>query len=134
MYVSKETVRRYSATQDQAGNAAEVSGGAPDYEQAVAVDRHNNVQGTPIVIPSMRVSVQMKYPPGVVTLAHAYFIEGITGLVNSAPFLGRQAGEVLFMGGRLRAGEDAESTAHFAFAMSKNRTLTFGAISNVVKL
>lgn len=134
VFVSKETIRRYSAASNQAGSDAEVLGGAPDYKGAIAVDRDGNVQGTPIVIPSMRVNVQMKYPPGVVTLQHAYFIENLTGMVNSAPFLGRQAGEVLFMGGRLQAGEDTESTAHFAFAMSKNATLTFGSIANVVKL
>lgn len=94
VFVSKESLRRYGiGVASEAGSAAAMN--IPKHNGAIGVEEDGTVRGTTIVIPSMRLNVQYKYPPGVVTLQQAYFVASLTGLVNSAPFLGSKPGEVL---------------------------------------
>jgi len=130
--VSKESIKRYSSSTSELGSAAATA--IPKHNGAIGVEQDGSIKGTSQVVPAMRFNVQYKYPAGVVTPNHAKYIYNLTGKVSSANFLCWAAGEVLFLGGRLTAGDQVESTAHFAFAMSPNATgLSFGAIAGVVK-
>jgi hypothetical protein len=106
----------------------------PDHKQLIGVDRTGEPKGTDIVIPAMKVNVSYKHPLGTITLAYAKLMHDNTGKVNSAPFLGFAAGEVLFLGARGSDGTQTEATVSYSFAMSANATgLTIGAISNIAK-
>lgn len=131
--ISKESIRRYGVgVSSEAGSAS--ASNIPKHNGAIGVEADGTITGTSQVIPALRFNVQYKYPPGVVTPAHLKYIYNLTGKVNSANFLAWSAGEVLFLGGRLTAGDQVESTAHFSFAMSPNATgLSFGSITGVDK-
>lgn len=117
---AKEELRRYPGT-------------APNQKGAIAVDR-DEVKGTEIVIPVMRMNVTYKHPMGVLTIPYAKYLRSITGTVNSTPMLDHAPGEVLFLGSRGADGTDAEASVSYGFAMSENATgLSFGDISGIVK-
>ncbi len=118
---AKEEVSRYPATT------------APNQLGAIACDG-DEVKGTEIIVPAMKVNVQFKHPMGVVTLAYAKFLSNITGTVNSDRFLGFSPGEVLFLGASGSDGTNAEASMNYSFAMSANVTgLSIGAITGVAK-
>lgn len=124
---SKETIDKYPTTSPAA------VGDAPDQKGAIGVDK-DQVKGTDIVIPAMKINVHFKHPLGIVTIAHAKFLAGITGMVNSDTFLTFSPGEVLFLGSRGADGSVAEATATYQFAMSANKTgMTIGDIAGVAK-
>lgn len=107
--------------------------GAPNCGGAINVTKEE-VKGTDIVIPAMKVNVSYKHPLGWVTLAWAKTIHNITAMVNSTPMLTFAPGEVLFLGGRGTDGTTTEATLSYQFAMSANLSgETIGAIANVVK-
>lgn len=109
------------------------SGEAPDQKGAIAVDG-DEVKGTDIVIPAMKINVQFKHPLGVVTIPYAKYLNGITGTINEDPFLTFSPGEVLFLGARGADGSESEATLNYQFAMSSNAEgLTIGDIANVAK-
>ncbi len=119
---SKSTVNRYAA-----------SGTPADHQQAIGV-HGDNVDGTDIVIPAMKINCQFSHPLGVVTLSYGFFLAEITGKVNSTPIFGRNPGEILFTGARGSDGTEAEATLNYSFAYEKNLSgLIFGAIANVQK-
>jgi hypothetical protein len=106
---------------------------APDQKAAIAVDR-DQVNGTDIIIPAMKINVSYKHPQGQITLAQAKFLNSITGMTNSAPFLTFAAGEALFLGARGADGTATDATVSYQFAMSANaNNLTIGAVANIVK-
>lgn len=106
---------------------------APNQQGAIAVDG-DEVKGTEIVIPAMKINVQFRHPLGVVTLARAKFLASITGTTNNDPFLTFAPGEVLFLGARGSDGSDAEAVVSYQFAMAANATgQTIGSIAGVAK-
>lgn len=116
---SKQTVNRF--------------GTAPDCKQLIGV-HDDEVEGTDIVIPALKITVTFKHPLGVVTLDYASFIADITGTVNSARFLRRNPGEVLFLGGTGSDGTQAEAEVTYQFAVQKSlQNQIVGAISGVNK-
>jgi len=118
---AKEELRRYP------------TGTAPNQKGAIAVD-HDEVKGTEIVIPVMRMNVTYKHPLGVISIAYAKYLKSITGTVNSTPMLDHAPGEVLFLGSRGSDGTDSEASVSYSFAMSENATgLAFGDVTGVVK-
>lgn len=118
--MSKETRASYPA-------------GAPDHKQLIDV-QGDTVNGTEIVIPSGRFTVNFRHPLGVVTQAKMNQLMDLTGTVNDSPFFGRAAGEVLFLGATGSDGSDAEAELAYQFAVSKNATgLSFGDIAGVAK-
>ncbi len=118
---AKAEVRRYPAAT------------APDQFGAIAVDG-DEVKGTEIIVPALKVNIQYKHPAGVVTMAYAKFLAGITGTVNSDDFLSFAPGEVLFLGASGSDGTNAEAAMNYSFAMSANASgLNIGGISGVVK-
>jgi len=119
---AKEELRRYA-----------FEGTAPDQLGAIAVDG-DEVKGTEIVIPAMKLNVTYKHPLGIMTLARAKFLSNITGMTNSDTFLSFAPGEVLFLGARGSDGTTAEAAIGYQFAMSANLTgQTIGSIAGVVK-
>lgn len=118
---AKQELRRYPSTT------------APDQKGAIAVDG-DEVKGTEIVVPAMKINVQFKHPQGVITIAQAKFLSDITGTVNNDTFLTFAPGEVLFLGARGSDGSNAEASVNYQFAMAKNVTgQTIGDITGVAK-
>lgn len=108
-------------------------GEAPDQKGVINFDGEN-VVGTDVVIPAMKINVQYKHPEGDITLAQAKFLSDITGTVSSTRFLTFAPGEVLFLGARGGDGTTAETTVSYDFAMSSNAdALPIGDIANIVK-
>lgn len=106
---------------------------APDQKGAIGVNG-DEVEGTDIIIPVLKVNVNFRHPLGVITIAQAKFLSNITGSVNSQPFLSFDPGEVLFLGARGSDGSTAESTVNYQFAMSSNATgLSIGDITGIAK-
>lgn len=121
---SKETIAKYAT----AGLTA------PEYEGAIDV-QGDEVKGTEIVIPAMRLSVEYSHPAGVITMAYAMLLHDLTGTVNATPMFGRPPGEVLFLGARGSDGTLADAKVGYQFALSKNRlNFSVGAITGVDKL
>lgn len=118
---AKEEVGRYPAST------------APDQLGAIAVDG-DEVKGTEVIIPAMKINVQFRHPLGVITLAQAKYLSNITGTVNSDTFLTFAPGEVLFLGARGADGSDSEASVNYQFAMASNDSgLTIGSIAGVAK-
>lgn len=121
---SKETRDSYGA----GGNPF-----VPDYKGAIGVDG-DNVNGTEIVIPALKITVNFRHPAAVITLAKMKQLATITGTVNSGPFLTFAAGEVLFLGAQGEEGTETETSVSYQFACSQNATgLTFGDVASVAK-
>lgn len=118
---SKETVNKYpSAT-------------APDYKGNIGV-RGEEIDGTDIVIPALKIVVDFRHPSGVITLAKIKQLASYTGYVNSAPFLTFDAGEVLFLSARGSEGDASETEISYSFAMSQNATgLSIGDVTGITK-
>lgn len=118
---AKEEVARYPATT------------APDQKGAIAIDG-DEVKGTEIIVPAMKINVNFRHPLGVITIPQAKFLSSITGTVNSDIFLTFAPGQVLFLGARGSDGTDAEATVSYQFAMAANQTgVTIGDIAGVAK-
>jgi hypothetical protein len=108
-------------------------GTAPDQLGAIAVDG-DEVKGTEIIIPAMKINVTYRHPLGILTLARAKYLASITGMVNSDTFLTFSPGEALFLGARGSDGSEAEATVSYQFAMASNATgQTIGGIAGVAK-
>jgi hypothetical protein len=106
---------------------------APDQQGAISVDG-DEVKGTEIIIPALKLNVQFRHPLGIITLAQADFLADITGTVNSEPFLTFAPGRVLFLGARGSDGSQAEATVTYQFAIGKNQSgETIGTIEEVSK-
>jgi hypothetical protein len=121
---SLQTVGRYGPA------ASSGLGGAIGYDG-------QNVAGVDITIPVYQFSEMHYIAPSYVSQAYKLALMGLTGAVNSMPFRGFQAGEVLFMGASgTRRGTDPDDRWEIAykFAASPNQNgLTVGAISGIQK-
>lgn len=109
-----KTSRQHVASYVAAGQVAK------NHNGAIGRQPDGSIEGAPIVIPSMKMNITYSHPLGVVTPAFAKYIHSITGMVNSTPFLVWAPGEVLFLGGSMSDGTDAEATATYSFAMERN--------------
>jgi hypothetical protein len=106
---------------------------APNQLGSIAVDG-DEVKGTEIIVPAMKMNVQYRHPLGVMTIARAKYLSNITGTVNNDTFLTFSPGEVLFLGSRGSDGTDAEAQVSYQFAMAANTTgQTIGDIAGVAK-
>jgi hypothetical protein len=121
---SKQAIARYPTTTPAA------DGDAPPTYQAIGLNKDGKIDGTDIIIPVMRFNVTVTHPSGIVSPSFARMIQSVTAKVNSTPWMGWAAGEVLFLGGRGSAGLSTESRMSYAFAISKNATnITVGALT-----
>lgn len=121
---SKETVNKYTAPNKP---AAEDMGGA------IGV-RGDQIDGTDIVIPALKLTVSYKHPSGVITIAQIKNLARYTGKYNTKTFLTFAEGEVLFLGASGREGTDVETDIKYTFAASENLIQqTIGTVVNVEK-
>lgn len=108
-------------------------GTAPDFQGAIGVTE-NGVEGVDITVPVYQFAETHFIADALVTAAYKATLCYLTGKVNSAPFKGFQAGEVLFLGasGQRRGNGDWEIC--FRFAASPNVTgLAVGPITGIAK-
>lgn len=120
---SKETIKSYST-----GNPF-----IPSHKQAIGVNG-DNVEGTEIVIPALKLTAHFRHPQSVITLARIKALANITGTVNKDTFLTFEPGEVLFLGCSGSEGTDAETEVAYQFACSANAEgLSIGDVANVAK-
>lgn len=95
-----------------------------------------NAEGADITVPVQLRSYTYNFAQGIVTEAMMDYWEGLTGLVNSATWHNRPAGEVLFLGaeGDTTIAAESNSSVTFQMAMSRNKTgITIGAITGIAK-
>ena len=119
----------------QAGisHVARFPAGAIDRKGLINVDG-DEVLGADIVIPVSQRWIEFTHPMGVVTWAFANRMDDLVGCVNSTPFMGRAAGEVLFLGYNAEDGSNKEATVRFDVAISKNRAgFQIGDIAGITK-
>lgn len=117
---SKETVGKFPSD-------------AANHKQLIGV-HGDNVDGTDIVIPALRISVVFRHPLGMITIPQIKNLAGYTGCVNSDTFLTFAPGEVLFLGASGSEGSDAETEVTYQFACSQNVSgLSIGDVASVVK-
>jgi len=101
------------------------------FGQLIGVDG-DQIAGTDIIIPAMRVSIHFKHPAGVVDIFQAIAWGLKTGQTNLTPFFGRPQGEWLYLGPAGSDGSEAEAEVSHGFAFAPNLTnQTFGTITGV---
>jgi hypothetical protein len=126
--VSRRTVARYPFV---ANNAA---ASAPDLRGAINVSG-DEVEGVEIVLPKYGFSETHYLPDQTVTDAYKGLVFRLTGCVNSKPYKGGAAGEILFLGavGSKRGRGDWQIT--YKFAGSPNvKDLTYNLLSGAVQI
>lgn len=119
----------------QAGisHVARFPAGAIDRKGLINVDG-NEVLGADIVIPVSQRWIEYTHPMGVVTWSFANRMDDLVGCVNSTPFMGRAAGEVLFLGYNAEDGSNKEATVRFDVGISKNKAgFQIGDIAGITK-
>ena len=92
--------------------------------------------GAEITVPVQLRSYTFNFAKGIVTEAAMDYWEDLTGIVNSAAWHNRPAGEVLFLGaeGKTTISADSSSSVTFNTAMSRNKTgITIGSITSIAK-
>jgi hypothetical protein len=108
---------------------------APDHKGAIGVTLSGEIEGVDIVIPSLKITATITHEQGVLSFSQARLLAANTGRTNNAPFMGYEAGELLFLGAQGSDGTNTEATVSYQFAASSNEygTLTFGEINNITK-
>lgn len=92
--------------------------------------------GAEIVVPVQMRSYTFNFGRGIVTEFAMDYWESLVGLVNSATWHNRPAGEVLYLGHDCKTtiSADPTSSVTFDFALSRNKTgITIGSISGIAK-
>lgn len=85
------------------------------------------VEGTDIVVPTLRFSITKMQAPGLVDLAYVKSAAQITGKMNNAEWNGFAAGELLFMGFSARQRNRGDWECRYEFAYSENlSSITIG--------
>jgi hypothetical protein len=104
------------------------------YHGAIAVKSDDDVEGTEVVLPALRLQVTYRFPQGIVAISYVKNLASATGCTNSNSFLDFNAGELLFLGATGTDGSNAETEVTFQFAASQNRSgFTLGDITGIVK-
>lgn len=117
----------------QSKSTTRFPGNAPDHKGAIDVDG-DQVRGTEITIPALRLTYDFRHPAGVVNETWARNLARMTGRTNSRPWRGFAAGEALFLGSTGRSGTQSETMTSYHFACSENIDgLTIGAVANIAK-
>ena len=141
-----QTVGSYDISFDTSGGTVHITtsketvtskkvggGAADDQKQSIGVNG-DNVDGTDIIIPALKIQIEFRHPQGQINIDQIKNLARSTGVVNSASFLGFAAGEVLFLGCSGRAGSQSETSVSYSFACSENATgLTFGDVPAIDK-
>lgn len=121
---SLETVGRYQAPNDPAASQPDAT--VPSQNGAINIV-NGEVKGVDIIVPGMSLVITHRTPAGTVTLPFASQLMRVTPRVNSLPFLGFAAGEILYKGSRGVDGTQTDAVVVHFFEVSPNVIgLTFG--------
>lgn len=124
---TKETLATYKV------NAADQQLGLNELKGAIGVSK-DGVAGTDIVIPQMRLVITRAFPYDTVTLGYVNTIAQLTGKINSAPWRGFQAEQVLFEGASGSSQADGSVPITFNFRIGENRTdLVVAGVAGIAK-
>jgi len=110
------------------------TGNAPDYKGAIGVTK-DTVEGVDIQVPVFHWMETHYIPAYMVDQSYKIKLSNLTGTVNSLPFRGFAAGEVIFQGaaGNYREGQD-DWEITYSFAASPNQqNITIGDITGIDK-
>ena len=112
---------------------------APDFQGAIGVS-DKSVAGVDIVTPVYNFSKTVRKDNSILNQEYLVSLAQLTGKVNDAPFLGFEAGEVLFRGASGSVEQingvnvDGKSDITFLFSASPNRSsYSIGAITGISK-
>lgn len=106
----------------------------PDNKGAIGIRGPDEIDGTEIVIPALKVNIFFRHPQAYLTIAKVKQLARATGSVNSDTFLGFSAGEVLFLGMDCGEGTQIEAEVQYQFAMSENISgLSLGDVTGITK-
>lgn len=104
------------------------------HKGAIGVKDDGSVEGADIVIPKLKLTFAFKYASGIITPAKVKAIASITGCVNSSPFIGFAAGELLFLGASGSDGTNSQMEVTFNFEASQNVTgISVGGVTGIAK-
>lgn len=92
---------------------------APETNHAIGLS-DGKVEGTDVFTSTMKMTYSCRIP--VMTQAYAKTLRELSCCVNSVRFMGREAGEILFLGARLTWTMTEGYTGNFQFLESKNQT------------
>lgn len=119
---SRETVASYKDPT--------VAGDPPNYNNLIGV-HGDEVDGTDIVIPALKLSFEFTFPLGFVNLAFVRDMMQVTGTINNSGFLGFAPYEMLFLGAIGGDGTNTPATVRFEFAIQR---LTIPQIGNILAI
>jgi hypothetical protein len=126
--------RKVSIATTNSYKAEGVLGDIPDCKQAIDVQEDGSVNGCDIVIPALKLTATFQHPVGFISGVQIKNLARLTGCKNSAPFIGYDAGEVLFLGATGSEGTDSETTVSYQFACSENLVdQTMGPFTGITK-
>ena len=114
--------------------------GSPTHGGLIGV-KGDDVEGSDIVIPAMRIIIHYSHPYGYLTDARIRTLSRAAGSMDNAGFFGWSAYETLFLGAQgmqettfSTAGEDTVTEVSYHFAMSENLVnYIVGSIAGVSK-
>lgn len=109
--------------------------GATNFENAIGVDGEGKAEGVDITCPVLQISRTLTVAAALVTQEYVQLLYALTGNVNSEPFHGYAAGEVLFLGATGSTRGDGQWEIAYKFAMSPNvSNLAIGELVITLKL
>lgn len=111
---------------DPDGDGSSLDTTPPDFKGAINVTK-DSVDGVDITVPVYNFQETHALPDSQVTQAYKMKVMELTGKVNTAPFRGFAAWEVLFLGASGQKKGDDKWELSFKFAAQKNKTnIRFG--------
>jgi hypothetical protein len=105
---------------------------APDYRSAIDV-QDGKPQGVDRVIPATKMTLTYRLQRPADPFAFAALSDSLVGTFNSAPMLGKAAGELLYLGGDGNFGNKIDPEMQFSWAASVNATISIGSIVDIEK-
>lgn len=94
-----------------------------EFQNAIDVSKKKHgyeVKGLDIVVPKLELTCTTSFAPNVVTIDWIKAIAELTGKTNDAVWKTFEAGELLFMGARIKAKYREKTTVTFTFSASEN--------------
>lgn len=132
---STESARVRQSLQTVSGHVATgLPPAVPNFDGAINV-QEDTVEGVDVLVPRGAFSETHWLDPLLITDGYRRMVMGMVGTMNSAPFRGHAAHELLLVGcrGRHRDGEELAAIT-FSFAVSPNRTgIAVGDIAGIDK-
>ena len=100
----------------------------------IGVKPDGDVEGDDIIAPALKLNCNFKHPQGVITISYIKNLARCTGCTNLNPYLGFDAGELLFIGGNGSEGSACETEVNYGLVGSQNATgLTIAGITGIAK-